>query len=449
MRLRRPAVALAVAGLLAAALPTPAALAAQPRYDIDRACPANTVPVAGFTDISEPHDRGIDCLAWFRIANGVTETTFDQTRPVNRGEAASFLVRLLRSVDGVQLPAPKDGAFRDVRSGPHKTNIEILAAMRNPVLRGFQDGGFRPTQPIQRDQFASIVVRAMDEVARQSSSVSPLPTTSRRPFSDVRTGPHAENVNRLAQANILQGTRPGTFAPTSAIQRGQTASVLARTLGGLVDAGVSARPVLVSGTVHDASDVQPGTYGRALTNATVTITGTADLTTRTNTQGRYQVWLRPGQYEITVAPSGHVPFRRAVEVVRATPVTVDFGVYRTATAPAQATPTTSGAQDVTVSADGNFWVVAPYRGAERTRFLPTDASEIVLVRPDGVRVALGAAGTSHAWFSRNADGTSERVGAQVGVHRVYYLVDGEWVRLDATFDAQGRLTHVNGQAYNG
>ncbi|MFA9432262.1 S-layer homology domain-containing protein [Egicoccus sp. AB-alg2] len=437
----------------AAAATETAAAAATEAFTVTAACPADVVPASGFTDIRGAHRAAIECLRWFGLTEGVTATTFVPGKAITRGQAASFVVRLLRAADDVRLPAPRRGAFRDVSTGEHAAAIETLAAVRTPILRGFDDGTFRPKRAIRRDQFATIVARTLDEVVRQTGAAR-LPAVDDHPFVDVRGEEHRVAIARLTAAGIVAGTTPTTFAPGDKVTRGQSASMLARTLGGLVDAGVVARPVRVRGVVHDAADAAPGEVGKPIRGATVTIThpsltpGVTVLTVaRTNSEGRFALWLRHGEYRITVAADGYLALQRNVTVERDTAPTLDLRMFKPGATPDTSIVTTSRPGDVSVSADGRWWLVALYKGPSRTRFLPSDATAIVLERPDGKRFDLGPAGTEHAWFSRNPDGTSTRVGAQTGVHRLYYRLADGWVHLDARFDDRGRLTAINGQPY--
>jgi hypothetical protein len=423
-------------------------------FDIGAACQSGEVPSTRFQDIGPPHDVAIECLAWYDIARGRTATYFGTNEDVTRAQAAAFITRLLREVDGLQLPGRDRGAFSDVGGDSEfARNIEVLANVDPPILRGFGDGTFRPSEPILRDQFASVIDRALAYIAREVDEVASLPPGSSR-FPDVGTeSPHFESISRLADAQVVLGRADGTYQPRRNVLRGQTASIMARVLGSLVYVGVVPRPPgapagTVQGLVSDVEDAQPNEDGDPM-NVTVHVRGDAARAIRTGTNGRYSVNLPPGDYEVSVQTDGYVPYLQQVSIDDGDTEVVDFRMYRTATVPSSSTTTTTTGADAWVTDDGDYWRIPIYTGTPPQWRSASDATEIRLVRPDGVILRLGAAGTEESWWSRNADGTSDRNAARNlnGDHTLYYRFGGTWYDLTATFDNQGRLTRVNDTPY--
>jgi hypothetical protein len=436
---------LATLAMLATLLPG-VAQAQQAQYGVAQACPTNTTPSAGFNDVGGVHAAGINCLAHFGIAEGKTATHFGAADGVTRGQTASFLKRKYRQLDDVTVPPRDTDAFSDVAGTAHRENIERLANFDPAVLRGFDDGTFRPGHKITRAQFASSIVRLIDQVAAQSNHLSPLPAATRQPFTDVPAGgTHSDNINRLAQAGILEGVTANRFEPSSLINRAQSATIVARVLGGFVDAGLHERQeTVVTGVVHDATDAKPNEYGPRLSNVTVQIANGAARTVTTDAQGRYSVTLgRDTTYTLTIQRSGFLPHQQTVNADTAA-LTVDFPMYQTATVPtASVTTTTTPAQ---VQLETGFWRIPIYT-AGNVRRSAQQADEIILARADGVVIQLGAAGTDDSWWSRTGTCASDRTGAQVGDHTVYYRYGTAWYSLTARFGNQGQLTHVNGVRY--
>lgn len=417
---------------------------AAPSYDLTDACPPEVVPDSGFTDLIDPHGPGIDCLAWFELTRGITATEYGSALPITRAQTATFLFRFLQRVDGVSFPAPQPGVFPDVTAGAtHTDAIEALAGFDPPILGGLPDGTFAPGDNITRQQFASIVARTHDVIA-ETTSLDPLPESGVERFEDVETANvHAGNIGRLDASGIMVGRTGSEFAPGMQLTRAQSATVLARFLGGLVDEGLVLPPALVSGTVSDATDALPGQVGVPVPDVPVTVTGDTTATATTDADGVYEVWLQqPGSYQLTVDADGFLALSRMLNLPD--DPTVDFSLFRPAELPDEdevIETTTSDSTQVTVTS--SFWVIALVDD-DGAPFSPQDAERIVLARPDGVVLALGAAGTDASYWSRNADGTSGRVGDQAGVHTLFYLLEDGWQRLDVEFDAAGTLVAVNG-----
>jgi hypothetical protein len=121
--------------------------------------------------------------------------------------------------------AEPTSAFSDVVAGvtPYSTAIAQLAA--HGVITGFTDGTFRPNGLVTRQQFAKMIVLALQ-----------IPVTGAEvcPFTDVvtqiGTDPFypSKYVAVCALNNITQGITPTTFAPYSDISHQQLITMLAR-----------------------------------------------------------------------------------------------------------------------------------------------------------------------------------------------------------------------------
>jgi glucose/arabinose dehydrogenase len=237
----RTAASLGLLALLVALLPLPSAHPLEERaFDVELACPEQDVP-RRFVDVGPPHGLAADCLAWHQIAAGRTATTYEPGDPVTRAQTTSLVFRLLDRLEGVALPDRRAGAFDDVGSGPHQEAIETLAAFDPPIVRGFEDGRFRPQAHVTRAQVATIVALALDEVAAQHEDLEPLPAAG-SPFPDTDGSVHEDNIARLSEVGVIVGYDDGTFRPGEAVTRGQLATMLARAMGALVDAGLLTLP---------------------------------------------------------------------------------------------------------------------------------------------------------------------------------------------------------------
>jgi hypothetical protein len=454
------ALVLALTGMFLAVLPAPAAFADElpVDFDIQHACQEGEVPEDPFTDTTEPHDVAIQCLYWYGLTVGVTDTTFEPERAVNRGEAATFTVRLLELINGFDMPEPEEDAFPDIRdSNPHKDNIEQLAGFDPAILRGFNDGTFRPTHSIQRDQFASVIDRTIDAIAEQLDEFGELPDGDEGRFDDVPAeNVHSQSIERLADAQLVLGRTDTSFVPQGTLTRGQSASIFARLLGGLVYIGAVDRPAdapagNVSGLVSDVTHANPNQDGQPLSGVTVEVRGDAARDLVTNDTGEYGVELPPGNYTFTIDEGGYVPYQQDVEIEDGDDLDVDFRMYRSAQPPGAGEDISeSEATAADVEIRENFWVIPLIIDGEQVSV--QRAEQIILTRPDGVVVQLGAAGTNRSWWNHDGDFTSNRGGDQAGDHIIYYefrndpggVVPDGWYTLTATFDDNGTLIAVNG-----
>jgi len=101
------------------------------------------------------------------------------------------------------------------------------------VVGGYSDGRFGPYDKVTRQQFAKMIILALD------CDVTPVAACS---FKDVASSASSSDplypagyVNACAAAGITVGTTPNTFAPYNQITRAQLITMVARAAG-LVDA---------------------------------------------------------------------------------------------------------------------------------------------------------------------------------------------------------------------
>ena len=223
--------ALLAAALAAATPPTavlPVAAAADDGHagvrlaDVD---PCQRAPRAPFADVADGASAAaaIDCLVWHDIVRGVGHSRFAPGDALRRDHLASLLARTIDAV-GVVLP-PVDGPrFADV-SGVHADAVERLAAVG--VVHGRSATRFAPTQPVRRDQLASLALRTATVVAGITASGD-------HGFADLDGNVHAAAIGAAVTLGLLQGTSATTFDPAAPATRAQTAVVVTRLLHLLV-----------------------------------------------------------------------------------------------------------------------------------------------------------------------------------------------------------------------
>jgi 2',3'-cyclic-nucleotide 2'-phosphodiesterase / 3'-nucleotidase len=135
---------------------------------------ASTAAAAASTRFEDVDDRSVHAeaigdLADRGIVEGRTETTFAPFATVTRAQLASMVAR----AGGL---TPSDARpFGDVTGGPHAG--AIAAAEEAGLVEGYADGTFRPNQPIQRAQIAVVLDRWLTPPAGDADAFSDLDTT--------------------------------------------------------------------------------------------------------------------------------------------------------------------------------------------------------------------------------------------------------------------------------
>jgi phospholipase C len=220
--------ALVVLAVMATVIGTAAPVEAAARAT-DDSCPPGVVPSAGFADVpaSDVHLSSIDCMVWWRVANGTTRQTYNPTGQVNRGQMASFIARTIDATTKT-LPDATADHFADDNGTSHEANINRLAEAG--IVSGRSDGTYGPNDPVTRGQMATFLVNAYE-------FVGPALTSSRDYFDDDNGTTHEDDINKSAEAGFAGGRADGTYGPNDVVVRDQMASFLARLLDLLVEGG--------------------------------------------------------------------------------------------------------------------------------------------------------------------------------------------------------------------
>ena len=170
-----------------------------------------------FADV--PHDHAfageVLGLSELGITQGCDDTgeVYCPDDPVTRGEMAAFLVRAfaLTGSTGGDPFTDDAGVFED--------DIEIIAA--NGITLGCNETGdlFCPDDPVTRGQMAAFLVRVLDLTFNAGGD----------PFTDDR-GIFENEIEILHDAGITSGCAVDRYCPDDAVDRGEMAAFLVRSL---------------------------------------------------------------------------------------------------------------------------------------------------------------------------------------------------------------------------
>ena len=159
----------------------------------------------------------IETLAGAGIVAGVDGSRFEPGRAVTRAEFASLLVKAL----GLKVKAGEKNPFKDVKGDAWYAGA-VTAAAGNGLVKGYEDGTFRPDNVITREELAAMLVRAVN-----------LPIGEEKlAFKDndkVSTWAR-KSVAVAAAHGLVKGFEDGTFRPGDAASRAECAVMVYRVL---------------------------------------------------------------------------------------------------------------------------------------------------------------------------------------------------------------------------
>lgn len=114
-----------------------------------------------------------------------------------------------------------DAGFEDVAEGStHDDAVDCMVYFE--VIFGKNPTMFDPGSIIRRDQAASLIARLLTEVG------AVLPDDAPDAFTDDEGNIHEDNINRLTEARIIEGSTATTYEPAGVLNRGQVASLIVR-----------------------------------------------------------------------------------------------------------------------------------------------------------------------------------------------------------------------------
>jgi len=146
--------------------------------------------------------------------SGYPDGTFRPSQSIKRSEFATILHRLGLSAG---TSAGEASGYKDVAAG-HWAAEAIAAMQRSGLMRGDNQGMFRPESAVTRAEMASIVARLLPlKGALQVESDVP---------NDAKGHWAAGAIGQALQAGILKGYPDGTFRPDRTLTRAEAVRVL-------------------------------------------------------------------------------------------------------------------------------------------------------------------------------------------------------------------------------
>lgn len=167
----------------------------------------------------------IDLLANKLVIDGVTDTTFEPERNITRAEFAALVVRALGLDQNTGA-----SSFKDVSSTDWYSSV-VATAVKAKIIDGYEDNTFRPNQPINREELAAMVVRALAYAGAKPDVSSDRQAELLAKFNDANQIVWAKQELAVAiEAGIVDGMTDTTIAPTKQATRAQSAAMLKRLL---------------------------------------------------------------------------------------------------------------------------------------------------------------------------------------------------------------------------
>ncbi|WP_259620158.1 InlB B-repeat-containing protein [Paenibacillus doosanensis] len=158
------------------------------------------------------------------VINGVSDDRFNPDQEITRAEFAAILVRAL----GLK---PEAGAapFTDVHNSDWYAGA-IQTAYAYQLIGGFEDGTFRPTDSITREQAMTIMSKAMTITELKQKLGSGAAALNTFEDADTVSGWAAKAISDCLQAGLVTGRGDHRLEPQASISRAEVAAIVQRLL---------------------------------------------------------------------------------------------------------------------------------------------------------------------------------------------------------------------------
>lgn len=169
---------------------------------------ASKIPVTGDTFYTAVYKN----ITNTKFLEGYGDNTIRPQQHITRAEFVSMLVRAL---GGYQARAYYGKSFRDVADDQWYAGA-IAYAKQMGIVSGYEDGTFRPQNPITRAEAARILADAAALTSYVGSA-----------FPDVNPNKwYAGYIDALAEAGVADGYEDGTFRPQNYITRAESVKLI-------------------------------------------------------------------------------------------------------------------------------------------------------------------------------------------------------------------------------
>jgi hypothetical protein len=147
------------------------------------------------------------------VVSGVENARFEPNRPITRSEWAALLNRAFQIQPGQAV------SFTDVNKDDWFAPT-VTDAVYAGYMKGFEDGSFRPTQVLRREE-AAVTVNQLLQIPSSDTNKTFKDSASLHNWSQ-------KAVNAVVAAGIIEGYQNGTFQPQKSLTRAEAVTILDR-----------------------------------------------------------------------------------------------------------------------------------------------------------------------------------------------------------------------------
>jgi len=239
--------------MVASVLVAAPAVAADPEPDYEATFDAcGAAPDSGFEDVPSGHANAgdIDCIAYYGITKGTSETTYSPLMSVTREHMALFLMRLAGLVGISVSDDPDDPGFTDTGDLSEESQTAIAQLADLEITKGTSDTTYAPADNVSRGEMALFIARLMNNMTPMADGAIGLSTTTQYGYTpsdvadndkdaDVKssftdlgraTKEEYDSITQLYELGVASGISDTSYSPGPDITRAAMAGFMAAVL---------------------------------------------------------------------------------------------------------------------------------------------------------------------------------------------------------------------------
>lgn len=203
---------------------------------------SETLPALPFSDIAASgYKEAIIDAADKGIVTGYDDGSFKPNAKVTR---AQFITMLYRAAGSPEV-ADTELSFNDAGDIAEAYKAAVVWGTANGMIKGYDDGSFKPNQEINRAQMATFADRYLTSLGYTFDG-SALSFTDADEISEN----YLDSVKAMASIEIIKGFDDGHFGPNETANRGQAATILLRVANYVVDNPIEDAPATTPAPVE-------------------------------------------------------------------------------------------------------------------------------------------------------------------------------------------------------
>ncbi len=186
---------------------------------------SESMPSGTFADIKGHWAQSdIEVMAGLGIVRGIGEDRFGPEMPVNRAQFATFLIRSL----DIEEVTHTTSHFKDVPSDAWYCGA-VEGAYAADLIKGFEDGTFKPDQKINREEIGVLIARALKKGGQEVTADDVDAVLARFKDANEISSWAKEEATQAVVSGIISG-RDGSFVPKATATRAEAVVMLKRML---------------------------------------------------------------------------------------------------------------------------------------------------------------------------------------------------------------------------